>query len=71
MLLILRSLPGISIGAVRVFSLNVTLVGMFAVNPGFYLDIARDPIFVFGFPSLLALYLIGFVMIRRMVDLKV
>jgi len=49
----------------------VTLVGMFAVNPGFYLDVARDPIFVFGFPTLLAIYLVGFVMIRRMVDLKV
>ena len=49
----------------------ITLVGMFAVNPGFYLDIARDPIFVFGFPTLLAVYLIGFIMIRRMVDLKV
>ena len=49
----------------------VTLVGMFAVNPGFYLDVARDPIFVFGFPTLLAIYLIGFLMIRRMVDLKV
>lgn len=49
----------------------LTLVGMFLVNPGFYLDVARDPIFVIGFPALLTLYLIGFVMIRRMVDLKV
>jgi tight adherence protein B len=49
----------------------LTLVGMFAVNPGFYLDVARDPIFVVGFPALLAVYAIGFVMIRRMVDLKV
>ena len=49
----------------------LTFVGMFVVNPGFYLDVARDPIFTFGFPALLTVYLIGFVMIRRMVDLKV
>ena len=49
----------------------VTLVGMFLVNPGFYLDVARDPIFVIGFPALLLVYLIGFIMIRRLVDLKV
>lgn len=49
----------------------LTLVGMFMVNPRFYLDVARDPIFVIGFPALLTLYLIGFIMIRRMVDLKV
>lgn len=49
----------------------LTLVGMFTVNPGFYLDVARDPIFVIGFPALLLIYVIGFVMIRRMVDLKV
>ena len=49
----------------------VTLVGMFMVNPAFYLDVARDPIFVIGFPVLLVVYFIGFFMIRRMVDLKV
>lgn len=49
----------------------LTLVGMFMVNPGFYLDVARDPIFVIGFPMLLFVYLIGFIMIRRLVDLKV
>ncbi|MDP3676136.1 MAG: type II secretion system F family protein [Novosphingobium sp.] len=49
----------------------LTLVGMFLVNPAFYLDVALDPIFVIGFPALLTLYLIGFIMIRRMVDLKV
>ncbi|MGN3975097.1 type II secretion system F family protein [Tsuneonella sp. SYSU-LHT278] len=49
----------------------LTFVGMFLVNPGFYLDVATDPIFVIGFPMLLFVYLIGFVMIRKMVDLKV
>ena len=49
----------------------LTFIGMFMVNPGFYLDVARDPIFVFGFTGLLILYFIGFIMIRRMVDLKV
>ena len=47
------------------------LVSMFLVNPGFYLDVASDPIFLIGFPALFLLYLIGFFWIRKMVDLKV
>ncbi|QGN54463.1 type II secretion system F family protein [Novosphingobium sp. Gsoil 351] len=49
----------------------LTFVGLFLVNPRFYLDVAKDPIFVIGFPMLIVIYLIGFIMIRRMVDLKV
>lgn len=49
----------------------LAFVGLFLVNPSFYLDVARDPIFVFGFPALIMLYLIGFIMIRKMVNLKV
>lgn len=49
----------------------LTFVSMFLVNPGFYLDVAQDPIFMVGFPGLLVLYVIGVVIIRRMVDLKV
>lgn len=49
----------------------LTLVSMFVVNPGFYLDVAQDPIFLVGFPGLLVLYTIGVLVIRRMVDLKV
>lgn len=49
----------------------LTLVGMFLVNPGFYLNVARDPIFMFGFPGLLILYLIGVLWIRKLVNLKV
>ncbi len=48
-----------------------TMVSMFLVNPGFYLDVAGDPIFLFGFPGLLLLYLVGFVWIRKLVDIKV
>jgi tight adherence protein B len=44
---------------------------LFTVNPAFYLDVADDPAFVPGFLSLLLLYAIGFITIRRMVDLKV
>lgn len=47
------------------------LVSMFMINPGFYLDVAGDPIFLIGFPGLIGLYFIGLFMIRRMVDLKV
>lgn len=48
-----------------------TMVSMFLINPGFYLNVARDPIFLFGFPGLLVLYLVGFVWIRKLVDIKV
>jgi tight adherence protein B len=49
----------------------ITFVGMFMVNPRFYLDVARDPIFMFGFPSLMILYFIGVFWIRNLVNLKV
>lgn len=44
---------------------------LFLFNPPFFLDVANDPWFVPGFGMLIALYLIGFFTIRRMVDLKV
>jgi tight adherence protein B len=49
----------------------LTLVGLFLVNPAFYLDVADDPLFVPGFLGLILLYGVGFFTIRRMVDLKV
>ncbi len=49
----------------------LTLISMFAVNPGFYLDVAQDPIFLIGFPGLMLLYTIGVLVIRQIVDLKV
>jgi tight adherence protein B len=48
-----------------------TFVILFLLNPPFFLDVANDPWFVPGFAMLIALYTIGFVTIRRMVDLKV
>lgn len=45
--------------------------GLFTANPSFFLDVANDPIFILGFAGLALLYVIGFVSIRRMVDLKV
>lgn len=44
---------------------------LFLFNPAFYLDVADDPAFVPGFVGLIILYIIGFVTMRRMVDLKV
>jgi len=44
---------------------------LFLFNPSFYLDVAGDPAFVPGFGGLIILYIIGFITIRRMVDLKV
>ncbi len=49
----------------------LAFVGLFTTNPGFYLDVAQDPIFFMGFGGLIALYLVGFFSIRKMVDLKV
>jgi tight adherence protein B len=44
---------------------------LFLVNAKFYLDVADDPFFLPGFVTLILMYIIGFITIRRMVDLKV
>lgn len=49
----------------------ITFVSMFLINPGFYTDVARDSIFLIGFPSLVILYFIGVFWIRKLVDIKV
>lgn len=49
----------------------LTFVGMFLVNPRFYLDVAGDSIFMFGFPTLMFVYFIGVMWIRKLVDIKV
>ena len=60
-------LTGVMLTALPIFS----LVAMFAVNPGFYLDTAQDPIFIIGFSILIVLFLAGVLWIRRLIDLKV
>jgi len=49
----------------------LAFTGLFLVNPRFYLDVSNDRAFIIGFGFLVALYVIGFVSIRRLVDLKV
>lgn len=49
----------------------LAFTGLFLLNPSFYLDVSDDPAFVPGFLGLILLYVIGFVSIRRMVNLKV
>lgn len=49
----------------------LTFGGLFLLNARFYLEVADDPMFVPGFGALVLLYCIGFITIRRMVDLKV
>ena len=44
---------------------------LFMLNPGFYLDVADDRMFIPGFGVLIILYFLGVYIIRRMVDLKV
>jgi tight adherence protein B len=48
-----------------------TFVMVFLLNPGFYLDVASDPIFYIGFPLLLTWYVIGVIAIRKMVNIRV
>ena len=48
-----------------------TFVMFFIFNPKFFLDVADDPWFIPGFGFLIALYVTGFIVMRRMVDLKV
>lgn len=49
----------------------LTFLVLFLTNPGFYVDVAHDPIFVAVFTGLLGLYLLGVLWIRNMVNLKV
>ena len=49
----------------------LAFVLLFIGNPSFYLDVADDPAFIPGYVFLLALYVIGFYSIRRLIDLKV
>jgi tight adherence protein B len=61
----------------RMTALMLTLLpvlafgALFMINPGFYLGVADDPLFMPGFGLLIFQYLLGFFWIRRMVDLKV
>lgn len=49
----------------------IAFIGLFTVNPGFYLSVAQDSMFIIGAVILAVMYLLGFVMIRRMIDIKV
>jgi tight adherence protein B len=73
MLMKVRALS--SEGRMTAFMLTVlpifSFVVLFLLNPRFFLDVANDPWFVPGFTMLIVLYIIGFVMIRKMIDLKV
>ncbi|MGN6817677.1 MAG: type II secretion system F family protein [Sphingomonas sp.] len=49
----------------------LAFVALFLLNPIFYLQVAGDPAFSLGFGCLIGLYLIGYVSIRRLVNIKV
>ncbi len=48
-----------------------SFVGLFLLNPPFYLEIADDPAFVPGFAALILGFAIGVFWIRKLIDLKV
>jgi tight adherence protein B len=60
-------MTAIMLTALPVLALTILFLG----NPRFYLDVADDPAFIPGFAGLIIMYVIGFITIRRMVDLKV
>ncbi len=60
-------MTAIMLTALPIFAFSV----LFLFNPAFYLDVADDPAFIPGFVGLIVLYIVGFVSMRRMVDLKV
>ena len=60
-------MTGIMLTGLPVFAFTL----VFVIRPSFYLDVADDPAFIPGFAVLLVLYVIGFIAIRRLVDLKV
>jgi tight adherence protein B len=60
-------MTGVMLTVLPIFAFAV----LFTFNPRFFLDVANDPWFVIGFTVLIILYIIGFVTIRKMVDLKV
>ena len=60
-------MSGLMLSALPVFSMTM----LFMFNPGFYFDVAADPIFVIGFSGLLVLYAIGVLLIRKIIDIKV
>ena len=49
----------------------MAFVALFLLNPPFYLQVAGDPAFSIGFGCLIGLYLIGFFIIRRLINIKV
>ncbi len=49
----------------------LAFIALFLGNASFYLDVSDDPAFVPGFMVLIIMYMIGFITIRKMVDLKV
>ncbi len=46
-------------------------IGLFMVNPEFYLSVAEDRMFIIGFIVLMVMYVTGFLWIRKIIDLKV
>lgn len=49
----------------------LSFVALFTMNPGFYLEVAGDPVFIIVFIGLMVVYAIGVATIRSMVNIKV
>ncbi|MCA0903697.1 type II secretion system F family protein [Qipengyuania aquimaris] len=60
-------MTGWMLSILPIFAFVTTFLGA----PEFYLDVAEDPIFIFGSIFLILLYFVGVFAIRKLVDLKV
>lgn len=49
----------------------LAFLSIFMLTPQYYLDNSEDPIFIYGFITLIIMYCIGVYIIRRLVDIKV
>lgn len=49
----------------------LTFVVMFATQPSFYLDVADDPLFMPGVVAVLVMYVLGVLLMRRMISIEV
>lgn len=49
----------------------LTFISVLVLAPSYYLDVADDPIVIYGSITLIVMYCIGVYVIRRMIDLKV
>jgi tight adherence protein B len=49
----------------------ITFIGVFSTKPNFYLDVVDDPWFMPGVIGVMFMYVLGVVIMRRLIAIKV